>query len=87
MDRYIKPTLESGNPVWELPVRERLLVGNPDWVHPRAKFHCFVYGDSLCGKYGQDTDFFETDIESREIEMCPEIACKKCLKKWKNRYV
>ena len=54
----MKNTMDSMIPVWQLPVRERFLVGKPDWVHPIAKYHCFVGGKSLCGKYIQDTDFF-----------------------------
>ena len=29
-----------------MPVRERLIQGRPDWVHPLAKYHCFVGGKS-----------------------------------------
>ena len=77
--KFMKNTMDSMIPVWQLPVRERVLVGKPDWVHPLAKFHCFVGGKSLCGKYEQDTDFFETDIESGEIVQFPACGCKKML--------
>lgn len=78
----MKNTMKSMWPVWQLPVRGRLIQGKRNWVHPRAKAHCFIGGDSLCGMYSQDTDFFETDIESGDIAMRPEIACKNCRNKW-----
>lgn len=84
--KFMKNTMDSMIPVWQLPVRERLLVGKPDWVHPLAKYHCFVGGKSLCGKYIQDTDFFETDIESGEIVPSSACRCKKCYEKWKKKY-
>lgn len=51
-----------------------------------AKYHCFNNNKSLCGKYSQDNDYFETDIESDEILKRPEIACKKCFNKWKKMF-
>ena len=45
--KFMKNTMDSMIPVLQLPVRERLLVGKPDWVHPLAKYHCFVGGKSL----------------------------------------
>lgn len=84
--KFMKNTMDSMIPVWQLPVRERLLVGKPDWVHPLAKYHCFVGGKSLCGKYIQDTDFFETDIESGEMVPSSACRCKKCYEKWKKKY-
>ncbi len=54
----MKNTMDSMMPVWQLPVRERVLAGKSNWIHPLAKYHCFVGGKSLCGKYEQDTDFF-----------------------------
>lgn len=68
---------------WQLPVRERLIVGRPPWVHQLAKPHCFVNDSSLCGKYYQDTEFYETDYDIQEIIANPKKACKKCYEKWK----
>lgn len=82
----MKNDMDSMMPVWQLPVRERVVQGKPDWVHPLVKYHCFVGGKSMCGKYEQDTDFFETDIESGQILMFPAVACQKCLKKWKKEF-
>lgn len=73
-------------PVWQLPVRERVLQGKTDWVHPLAKPHCFIGGTSLCKRYYQVTDYFETDIEIDEIEKRPGIACKECYRKWKKQF-
>lgn len=82
----MKNTMNSMMPVWQLPVRERLVQGKPDWVHPLAKYHCFVGGESFCGQYEQDTDYYETDVESGQIVQCPNIACKKCYEKWKKDF-
>lgn len=82
MKTWIKPTTTSGFPVWQLPVKEDLINGKPDYVDSRTKFHCFVEGTSLCKKYFQVTDFYETEIESGEIATRPEIACKTCRDRW-----
>lgn len=82
----MKNDMDSMMPVWQLPVRERVVQGKPDWVHPLAKYHCYVCGVSLCGLYAQDTDFFETGIESGEIVQFPDIGCKKCYEKWKKKF-
>ncbi|MHC1722469.1 MAG: hypothetical protein AB9836_04590 [Aminipila sp.] len=59
--------------------------GENDIAH-NAKYHCFEDGVSLCGKYTQVTKFFKNDIESGEIAMRPEIACKVCRKKWMKQF-
>lgn len=46
---------------WMLPVKQSNLT-NVDWIHPKAKYHCFFKNTSLCEKYWQDQDFFTTDI-------------------------
>ena len=79
-----KNSRASGLPVWQLPVKQSMFTCT-DWIHPRAKFHCFVRGDSLCGKYHQDTDWYETDIEESEITKNPQNACRVCLKCWNER--
>lgn len=60
---------------------------NIDWIHPKAKYHFFEkvnsgYQRCLCDKYEQDTDYFETGIEESVIAENPDLACKKCFKKW-----
>lgn len=65
-------------PVWQIPVQSDKLTNKNSFLNPKLKFHCFVDCYSLCGKYAQDTDFYETGIESGEILRRPEIACKKC---------
>lgn len=73
--------------VWQLHVIQSNKIDH-DWIHPKAKFHFFVDDRSLCGKYVQDTKYFETDISSSEILRRPEIACKKCYNLWaKNQLV
>lgn len=52
---------------WMLPVKQSNLT-NVDWIHPKAKYHCFFKNTSLCEKYWQDQDFFTTDIDTEEIE-------------------
>ena len=78
-----KNTIKSNLPVWQLPVKERLVEGKPDYVHPLARVHCFVGGESLCKKYYQDTDFFETDVDIGTISKHPEHACQICLRRWR----
>ena len=68
---------------WMLPVKQSNLT-NVDWIHPKAKYHCFFKNTSLCEKYWQDQDFFTTDIDTEEIEKNPGLACKKCYQLWKN---
>ncbi|MBU8576440.1 hypothetical protein ACQKEX_14600 [Bacillus pumilus] len=63
--------------VWQLPVKQSDLTDH-DWVHKWSKYHAFINKDSICGKHGQDTDFFETGVDESEIIENPSIACKKC---------
>lgn len=74
--------MENTNVKWQVPVRERLLEGKPDWVHPLTKAHCFVNNVSLCGRYMQATYFYETDVENINILKNPETVCKSCYRKW-----
>lgn len=67
------------NIVWQLPVNQDR--GESNQIHHNAKYHAFINDNSVCGKYGQTTDFFETDIEESELMLKRELACKKCLKK------
>lgn len=74
---------------WQLPVKQSNLT-DTDWIHPRAKYHCFdKSGHSLCGKYGQDIYFFETDIEYSDVkdqeglENCKCKICKRIFTKLK----
>ncbi|MCG3227901.1 hypothetical protein HXV89_00245 [Bacillus subtilis] len=48
--------------VWQLPVIQSNLTDH-DWIHPKAKYHAYIDNKSVCGKYGQHTDYFETGIE------------------------
>ena len=81
----MKYSVESGFPVWQLHVKQNNKTDH-DWIHPNAKYHCFCSGKSLCEKYGQDTDYFETDISSGEILSRPDIACKICYRRWKKEF-
>ena len=67
---------------WMLPVKQSNITDH-DWIHPKAKYHCFFNDTSLCEKYQQDQDYFETDIDYRRIVKEPELACKKCYEIWK----
>lgn len=69
---------------WELYVNENRAVGKE--ISNNAKYHCFVDGDSLCGKYYQKYGDYETDIESGQILMFPHIACKKCYERWMKQF-
>lgn len=65
--------------VWQLPVIQSDLTDH-DWIHPKAKYHAFIDNKSVCGKYDQITDCFETGEES-ELLANKNLACKVCLKK------
>lgn len=62
---------------WQLPVKQS---NKTDyiWIHHRSNFHAFVNSKSLCAKYYQDTDFFESDFNPKEHS--ENMKCKKCLK-------
>jgi hypothetical protein len=67
--------------VWQLPVIQSNLTDH-DWIHPKAKYHAYIIDNkSVCGKYGQHTDYFETGIEESKLMANKEWACKVCLKK------
>ncbi|AZU61020.1 hypothetical protein [Neobacillus mesonae] len=67
-----------GEIVWQLPVNQNR--GFEKEVHHKAKYHAFKNSISLCRKYGQDTDYFETGIDELELMLNKDLACKKCLK-------
>lgn len=73
--------------VWQLPVMSETGASANAYIPKTAKYHCFIDNASLCKRYTQDTDYYETGIESGEILRKPEIACKKCRKMWLRRYV
>ena len=69
-------------PVWQLMV-------NKDGIVPgSAKYHCFENNVSLCGKYSQDTSFYDDGItcESAAIPERPNLVCQRCLAKWKREF-
>lgn len=69
-----------GNIIWQLPVIQSNLTDH-DWIHPNAKYHAYIENNSVCGNYGQSTDFFETSIDEDELMKNKDLACKGCLKK------
>lgn len=71
---------------WFLYVKQSRVTGEY-YVHQKAKYHYFEGDRSFCGEYFMDTDYFETNVESGEVESRPEIACKKCFKKWKKEFI
>jgi hypothetical protein len=64
---------------WQLPVKQSHVTQH-DWIHPKMKYHAFINDKSICGKYGQDTSYFETDLHE---PLRKDIACNQCLKKLK----
>ena len=70
-------------PVWQLPVNGAERTGNA-YISAKAKYHCFVENVTLCGKYDQDTSYYDHGItkESGEILKRSNIACSKCFKRW-----
>ena len=73
--------MDSGQPVWQLPISDR-----DGTVHISAKCHCFINGQSLCGRYQQDTDDYETDVSEDEVFERPSVACKRCYAVWMKNY-
>ncbi|MDF2814480.1 MAG: hypothetical protein K0Q81_680 [Paenibacillus sp.] len=63
--------------VWQLPVKQSNKTDR-DWIHPRTNFHAFQSNKSICGKYFQDTDFFETNMPEGTDQ---KRMCKVCFKK------
>ncbi|WP_265463606.1 hypothetical protein [Bacillus velezensis] len=72
--------MTNNNIVWQLPIVESNKT-DYEWVHPKAKYHAFIDNKSVCGKYGQNTDYFETGIEESELVANKGLACKVCLMK------
>ncbi|MGN7457467.1 hypothetical protein ACTHPH_21870 [Paenibacillus pasadenensis] len=67
---------------WQLPVKQSFFTDH-EWIHPRANYHAFQTSGperhhSLCGKYAQDIDFFETDMPEGTGE---NYICKACRKR------
>lgn len=69
-------------PVWQLKVN------GEGFVPAKSKAHCFVNNESLCGSGRQITSEFDDGISwtSAEVLERPDMACKRCLSKWKRLY-
>ncbi|MGY0106808.1 hypothetical protein [Bacillus velezensis] len=65
---------------WQLPVIQSNKTDH-NWIHPKAKYHAYINNESVCGKYGQNTDYFEIGIKESDLMANKELACKVCLKK------
>ena len=74
-------------PVWQLPVAGAERCGNA-YIHPQAKYHCFVNNTSLCKKYNQWTEDYDDGItiESGVVLQVPHHVCKRCYGAWKSIY-
>lgn len=72
------------SPVWQLPVHGAERTGSA-YISQRAKYHCFVNNLTLCGKYGQNTSYYDDGIsvDGGYIAQNPDKACSRCYKKWK----
>lgn len=73
-------------PVWQLPVCGDDRSGGAH-VPTRAKYHCFIDGESVCGHYSQSTEEYDGGISalSGEIASNPQIACSRCFRIWQKR--
>ncbi|MGG3102038.1 hypothetical protein ABEP12_01920 [Bacillus velezensis] len=65
---------------WQLPVIQSNKTDH-NRIHPKAKYHAYINNESVCGKYDQNTDYFEIGIEESELMTNKDRACKVCLKK------
>lgn len=74
-------------PVWQLPVAGAERRGNA-YIHPSAKYHCFVDNSSLCGMYNQRTLDYDDGItvESGVLLLSPHFGCQKCYQRWRREY-
>ncbi|MNJ55452.1 hypothetical protein D3C77_509430 [compost metagenome] len=63
--------------VWQLPTNQSSLTDH-DWIHPKAKWHGFVNGVSLCKRHRQGTRAFESR-DVLEVMDETEFVCKRCL--------
>ena len=74
-------------PVWQLPVAGSERTGNA-YIHPSAKYHCFVGNGSMCDMYFQRTADYDDGItmESAAVLERPDVACKRCLARWKREF-
>lgn len=78
----------SDKPEWQLPAPSETTRGENAYIPKSAKYHCFIDGVSVCGRYTQDVVFYDAlGIESGEILRNPDIACKRCCEIWIHRYV
>lgn len=64
-------------PSWRLPRNYR-----DRFMDSRIRYHCFIDGASLCGKYKEGLADTQPDIESGEILVNPQLACTKCRELW-----
>lgn len=69
--------------LWQIPTHQSNLT-NLDYIHPKAKLHCFYQNESLCKRHSQ-SDFFEKyDLQKQIEEYGEKSICPICLKKYKN---
>lgn len=67
---------------WYLPVKQSRVTGDY-YISDKAKYHYFKNDTSLCNKYWQVTDNFETNnITDGEVLKDNTYVCKICYKKW-----
>lgn len=67
---------------WYLPVRQSMVTGDY-YISDKAKYHYFKSDTSLCNKYWQVPDYFETNnITDEEVLKDNIYVCKVCYKKW-----
>lgn len=78
---------------WTLPVNDGSCISEPR-ISNRAKVHCFYteqkkifpymrIGTSLCGRYKQTMDYYETFKLS---DLKEEQVCKRCLNVYRKKY-
>lgn len=81
---------------WTLPTLNSRST-NEEIIHHNSKYHCFIDLEyqkelsilnsvkSICGRHVQFVGMYDS-LESGEIAMRPEIACKACRKKWLKQF-
>ena len=75
-------------PVWQLPVAGSERTGTA-YIHPKAKYHCFVSDRSLCGLYCQRTEDYDEGISTESVAILerPCCACNHCFVSWRRKFM
>lgn len=69
---------------WQLPTHQSNVTCH-NWIHYKAKLHCYCKEESLCKRHAQDEDFEQYNLEEFIKNFGEKAVCPICLKKYKKR--